>query len=84
MHIGGIIKLTLADRDAIMDGHRFNDLVINFAQKVLKQQFPNVKGFRSTLLQEKKKKKSSFEQGRVQTVHSQGNHLHQLNLPHVV
>ena len=35
MCIGGI-KLTVADRDVIMDGQRLNDLVTNFAQKVLK------------------------------------------------
>ena len=72
MRIGGI-KLTVADRDAIMGGQRLNDLVINFAQKVLKLQFPNMKGFQSTLLQEKKRK-CSFEQGRVQIVHSHRNH----------
>ena len=56
-----------------MDGQKLNDLVINFAQKVLRLQFPNVKGFQSTLLQEKKRK-GNFEQERVQIVHSQGNH----------
>jgi len=71
MHIGGI-KLTLADRDAIMDGQRLNDLVIHFVQKVLKQQFPRVSV--STSPGEKEKTKSSFEQGRVQIVHSYGNH----------
>jgi len=69
----GDIKLTLVDRDANMDGERLNDLVINFAQKVLRQQFANVKGFQSTVLQEKKKK-SNFEQGRIQIVHSYRNH----------
>jgi len=32
MHIGGI-KLTLEDRDTIMNGQRLNDLIINFAQE---------------------------------------------------
>ena len=72
IRIGGI-KLTLEDKNAIINGQRLNDLIINFAQKVLRQQFPNVRGFQSTLLQEKKKK-SNFEQDRVQIIHSQGNH----------
>ena len=74
MRIGGI-KLTLEDRDAIMDGQELNDLVINFAQQVLRLQFPNVKGFQSTLIQEKKIK-GNFEQERVQIVHSHGNHCY--------
>ena len=49
-------KLTSNDRDAIMNGQRLDDLVINLAQKILKMQFPSVKGFQSTLLQEKKRK----------------------------
>ena len=32
----GGIKLTSNDRDAIMNEQRLNDLVINFAQKVLR------------------------------------------------
>jgi len=38
MHIGGA-KLTLEDRDAIMNGQRLNNLVMNFAQKVLRLNF---------------------------------------------
>ena len=56
-----------------MNGQRLNDLVINFAQKVLKMQFPSVKGFQSTLVQEKKRK-GTFEQDKVQIIHSCGNH----------
>lgn len=52
----GGIKLNSNDKDSIMNGQRLNDLVINFAQKMLKMQFPSVKGFLSTLLQDKKGK----------------------------
>ena len=69
----GGIKLTSNDRDAIMNGQNLNDLVINFAQKVLRMQFPSVKGFQSTLLQDKRCK-GIFEQDRVQIIHSCGNH----------
>ena len=69
LRIGGI-KLLLNDRDAITNGQRLNDLVI---KKVLKLQFPSVKGFQSTLLQEKKRK-GIFEQYKVQVIHSHGNH----------
>ena len=72
LRIGGI-KLTLNDRDAIIGGEKLNDLVINFAQKVLKMQFPGVKGFQSTLLQEKKGK-GTFHVDKVQIIHSHGNH----------
>lgn len=69
----GGIKLTSNDRDAIMNEQRLNDLVINFAQKVLRMQFPSVKGFQSTLLQDKMSK-GIFEQDKVQIIHSRGNH----------
>ena len=72
LHISGI-KLTSNDRDAIMNGHRLNDLVINFAQKVLKIQFPSLKGFQSTPVQEKNSK-FTFEQDKVQIIHSCENH----------
>ena len=72
LRIGGI-KLTPNDKDAIMNGQRLNDLVINFAQKVLKMQFPGIKGFQSTLLQEKRGK-GTFYVDKVQIIHSHGNH----------
>ena len=56
LRIGGII-LTSNDRDPIMNGQRLNDLVINFAQKVLEMQFPSVKGFQSTLSTGEKEKR---------------------------
>ena len=72
LRIGGI-KLTLSDREAIVNGQKLNDLAINVAQKLLRMQFPNLKGFQSTLLQEKKSK-STFEKHKVQIIHSHGNH----------
>ena len=48
------IKLTINDRDSVMRGERLNDMVINVAQKLLKSQFPKIKGLNSTLLQGKK------------------------------
>ena len=69
----GGIKLTLNDRDSIIDGKRLNDMVINVAQKLLKSQFSKLKGFQSTLLQNKKFS-SAFELNKVQILHSRGDH----------
>ena len=40
----------------ILRGDKLKDLVINFVQKLLKKQFPSVKGLQSTLLQSKPSK----------------------------
>jgi len=48
LHVGGI-KLTMSDRDSVLRGERFNDMVINVAQKLLKSRFPKIKGLNSTL-----------------------------------
>ena len=62
------IKLILNDRDSIMRGERLNDMVINVAQKLLKSQFPKIKGLNFTLLQAKKKL-ITFEQNKVQIIY---------------
>ena len=69
----GGIKLTLNDRDSIIRGERLNDMVINVAQKLLKSNFSKLKGFQSTLLQNKKCS-SAFELNKVQIIHSRGDH----------
>ena len=69
----GGIKLTLSDRDSIIRGERLNDMVINVAQKLLKSHFSKLKGFQSTLLQNKKCS-STFELNKVQIIHSRGDH----------
>ena len=53
-----------------MNGQR---LVINFAQKVFKMQFPGIKGFQSTLLQETRGK-GTFYVNKVQIIHLHRNH----------
>lgn len=67
----GGIKLMLNDRDSIIRGERLNDMVINIAQKLLKSNFSKLKGFQSTLLQNKKFS-SDFELNKVQIIHSRG------------
>ena len=52
-----------------MRGERFNDMVINIAQKPLKSRFSMIIGLNSTLLQAKKKL-STFEQNKVHTNHT--------------
>ena len=60
-------RLFLSDKDIlIQDGGRLNDQHIDFAQKLLKLQFPCVDGFRLTLQQ--KKKQTKIGEG-VQIIH---------------
>ena len=42
-----------ADVDSIINGDKLSDLEINFAQKLLKQQFPALNGLQCTLFQSK-------------------------------
>ena len=72
LRVGGI-KLTINDRDSITRGERLNDMVINVAQRLLKSQFPKIKGLNSTLLQAKKTY-NTFENNKVQIIHSRGDH----------
>ena len=44
------IQLTVEDRDILGNGECLNDKHINFTQEILKQKFPNIYGFSSTLL----------------------------------
>lgn len=45
---------TASEVEGIISGEKLSDLHINFAQKLLKQQFPWVNGLQCTLLQSKK------------------------------
>jgi len=72
LQIGGI-KLRMQDRDSIIAGERLNDMVVNVAQRLLKAQFPKMKGLCSTFLQGRKRR-TVFEENMVQIVHSRGNH----------
>ena len=49
------------DFDAILNGDELSDIQINHAQRILKSQFPELKGFQSTLLQSKKKEKKCIK-----------------------
>ena len=46
----GGIRLMQQNKYEILRGDKLNDLVINFVQKLLRKQFPSVKGLQSTLL----------------------------------
>ena len=63
----------MQDRDSIIAGEKLNDMFINVAQRLLKAQFPKIKGLCSTLLQGRKRR-TVFEENMVQIVHSRGNH----------
>ncbi len=71
--------LQYTDREAIMNGDKLNDLHINYAQKVLQQQFPGITGLQSTLHQQKLPSQRTASQKKptdkhVQIIHSRGNH----------
>ena len=67
--------LTGGDKTSITNGDKRIDKHINFAQQLLKMQFPglSMNGLRSTLLQMKKQPLSDSKQV-VQIVHSCGDH----------
>ena len=51
-----ICKKTKLDFERVIMGEKLSDLDINAAQRILKQQFPNVNGLDSTLYQIKERK----------------------------
>ena len=71
----GGIRLTQEDKSKILRGEKLNDLVINFVQKLLKKQFPSLKGLQSTLMQYKSPKASNDGSvPQVQVIHCCGDH----------
>ena len=50
LRLGGIV-LKLTEKNIITSGGKLTDLHMDFAQKLMKKQFPLLKGLRSTLLQ---------------------------------
>ena len=70
---GGRVFLTAADKEHILCGKKLDDRHINFAPSMLKQQFSQLAGLRSTLLQTRKHTVEGRKQ-QIQTVHSKGDH----------
>ena len=71
----GGIRLTRENKSEILRGDKLNDLVINFVQKLLKKQFPLMKGLQSTLMQYKSPKASNNGSApQVQVIHCRGHH----------
>lgn len=70
------IVLTKTDKDHIMAGEKLNDLHIDVAQALLKQQFPSISGLQSPLLQQKKHFKVQVQDSKqqIQIIHSRGDH----------
>lgn len=63
--------LSQLDKEQLFNGSWLSDRHINYAQSLLKKQFPHIDGWKDTLLVHKKQKK--IKQG-VQIIHSYGNH----------
>lgn len=70
MQLNGIV-LSQLDKNQVRDGRWLNDMHINYAQSLLKKQFPHIDGLKDTLLLHKKQEK--MKQG-VQIIHARGNH----------
>ena len=66
------IALAMADKKAIETGKMLTDNHINLAQKMLKRQFPDFNGLRSTLMQDKPHKLPTTNT--IQIFHIKGNH----------
>ena len=45
----GRIHLTTVDKEVVLNGLELNDMILNASQQLLHQQFPPIKGLRSTL-----------------------------------
>ena len=69
----GSHKLTLYDKMTLMNENELSDHHINFAQYLLLNQFPSIKGFRLTLLQEKPLT-AKLPTGSVQIIHNSRRH----------
>ena len=67
------IALTITDKEHILAGEKLNDHHINMAQSLLKRQFSEITGLKSTLLQATKQCKEDNKL-KVQIVHSRGDH----------
>ena len=70
----GRISLLTSHKTKILDGKELDDAIMNFAQRLLKKQFPDVNGLQNTLLQAKKKQVDAGGLQRLQVIHSRGNH----------
>ena len=69
---GGTTLLDLIKKCMILHRNQLDDDIINFAQKLLKKQFPSINGLQNTLLQAKKQVDSKKSQQH-QVVHCRGN-----------
>ena len=69
----GRISLLTSHKTKILNGSELDDAIMNFAQRLLKKQFPDVNGLQNTLLQAKKQVDAGGLQ-RLQVIHSRGNH----------
>lgn len=68
------IELTQTDKEDILSGKKLDDRTINIAQGLLKRQFKELTGLRSTLLQAREPPKEDNDHCKIQIVHSRGDH----------
>ena len=61
----GLFNLSIADKNVLITGDWVSDKHINFAQYLLKQQFPDLTGFVSTI---------TISKATIQVIHCRSNH----------
>ena len=52
----GRTRLLASHKRMILNGEELDDVILNFAQKLLKKQFPNIGGLQNSVLLQGKKK----------------------------
>ena len=73
LSLSGIV-LTEADKSLIVAGGGSTDMHINFAQAILKKQFTNLAGLKSTFLLPTLQKSDFHRSEALQIIHCRGNH----------
>ena len=68
-----VVNPSSPETETISCGRKLSDLHINYAQQLIKKQFPNLNGLQSTLYQSKKQVGGTVK-NRLQVIHSQGDH----------
>ena len=66
--------LLASNKRMILNGEELDDVILIFAQKLLKKQFPNIGGLQNPVLQGKKKRINAKGLQYLQMIHSYQNH----------
>ena len=70
----GCTCLLASHKRMILNGEELDDVILNFAQKLLKKQFPSIGGLQNPVLQGKKKRINAKDLLCLQVIHLHQNH----------